>query len=122
MIEIHPMTDGAELNEYIEKNSLPPDTVVLQAYEDGEITGSISFTVDGMAQNAAAMLHTFECGDDFAGELLIRAAVSYAFNRAIPTVKAPKSLQNASFDKVGFKIDEQNISINTKNVVHFCKK
>lgn len=122
MIEIHPMPDGAELNEYIRKNSLPQKTAVLQAYEKGEVTGSISLTIEGISQDSAAMLHTFECVDDFTGELLIRAAVSYAFNRAIPIVKAPKSLRNAIFDKVGFKIDEQNVSINTEKVVHFCKK
>lgn len=122
MIEIHPITDGEELNEYIICNNLPQNAAVLRAYEGGEITGNISLAAEGMGQKSFAMIYIFECNDDFTGELLIRAAVSYAFNRAIPTVRASKILKNAIFDKVGFKTDEQNISISTKNVVHFCKK
>ena len=122
MLEIHPVTNSSELSEYIEKNSLPENAAVLKAYENGETVGSISMTIEGFAEKAVEMLHTFEYSDDLTGELLIRAAVSYAFNRAVPTVKAPKSMQNAIFDKVGFESDEQNVSIDTKNVVHFCKK
>ena len=122
MLEIHPSADENELREYIESNALPKDAAVLRAYEGGEVSGNIALTVEGEAADAVLVMHTFEYSDDFTGELLVRAAVSYAFNRAVPKVMAPARLRNAIFDKVGFKTQGQNISIDTNNVVHFCKK
>lgn len=122
MLEIHPITEEQELKAYIDTKQLPPDTAVLRAYEGGEVTGNVAVTVDGEGENAVLTMRTFEYADDFTGELLVRAAVSYAFNRAVPKVTAPETLRNGILDKVGFKTEGQFISINTKNVVHFCKK
>lgn len=121
MIEIHPLSDR-ELKEYIEANALNQNSAVLVAYENGAEVGSLSLTIEGLAQNAAATIHALQANDDFTGELLIRAAVSYAFNRAVPFVRADMPLNNEVFEKIGFKINEQYISIDTKKVVHFCKK
>lgn len=121
MIEIHPLS-GESLKEYIAANGLASDATVLMAHENGEETGSLSLTVDGLAQDAVAAVHTLQANDVFTEELLIRAAASYAFNRAVPKVTAPKSLHDPVFEKIGFKIDEQFTSINTEKVVHFCKK
>lgn len=122
MLEIHPINDETELQEYITANNLPENTAVLRAYEGGETTGNVAVTVDGEGENAVLTLHTFDYADDFTGELLVRAAVSYAFNRAVPKVSAPERLRCDLLEKVGFKTEGQNISIDTKNVVHFCQK
>ena len=122
MLEIHPINNETELQEYITANGLPQNAAVLRAYEGGTTTGNVAVTVDGEGENAVLTLHTFDYADDFTGELLVRAAVSYAFNRAVPKVSAPETLRNAILDKVGFKTEGQNISIDTKNVVHFCQK
>ena len=121
MIEIHPLS-GENLSQYIAANALPADAAVLMAHENGEEVGSLSLTVSGLAQDAVASIHTMQANDVFTEELLIRAAASYAFNRAVPKVTAPKSLHDPVFEKVGFKTDEQFTSINTEKVVHFCKK
>lgn len=125
MLEIHPIQDENERKAYITEQNLPlsaENTAVLRAYENDETTGNIAMTVEGLAQNAVLKIHAFDCADDFTGELLIRAAVSYAFNHAIPKLEAPKTLSNPLFAKVGFQDDAQNISISTDKVVHFCKK
>lgn len=128
MLEIHPLADEAQRQQYIDRNGLPEHTAVLRATENDEVTGNVSVTADvaltaeGVAENAVLTIHTFEYADDFTGELLLRAAVSYAFNRAIPKVRADVSLKNALFDKVGFQVEDQYMTIHTKNVVHFCKK
>lgn len=121
MIEVHPL-EGEKLSNYIVSHELPENSAVLMAYEGGVSTGSLPLVIEGTAQDAAAIILDYQASDDFTGELLIRAAVSYAFNRAVPEVKAHKSLQNAVFEKIGFKINEQYTLINTKKVVHFCKK
>ena len=121
MIEIHPLRDE-DLREYIAANSLPANAAVLMAHENGEEVGSLSLTVKGLAQDAVACIHTLQANDVFTKELLVRAAASYAFNRAVPKVTAPKSLHDPVFEKIGFKTDEQFTSINTEKVVHFCKK
>lgn len=122
MLEIHPINNETELQEYITANGLPQNAAVLRAYEGGATTGNVAVTVDGEGENAVLTLHIFDYADDFTGELLVRAAISYAFNRAVPKVSAPETLRNAILDKVGFKTEGQNISIDTKNVVHFCQK
>ncbi len=125
MLEIHPIQDENERKAYITEQNLPlsaENTAVLRAYENDETTGNIAMTVEGLAQDAVLKIHAFDCADDFTGELLIRAAVSYAFNRAVPKLEAPKALANPLFAKVGFQDDAQNISISTDKVVHFCKK
>lgn len=122
MLEIHPIADGNELQEYIERNGLPKNAAVLRAYEGGEVVGNIAVTIEGEAADSVLTMHKFEYADDFTGELLVRAAISYAFNRAVPKVTASLELRNEILDKVGFKTEGQNISIETKNVVHFCKK
>ena len=125
MLEIHPIQDENERKAYITEQNLSlsaENTAVLRAYENDETTGNIAMTVEGLAQDAVLKIHAFDCADDFTGELLLRAAVSYAFNRAIPKVRADISLKNALFDKVGFQVEDQYMTIHTKNVVHFCKK
>ena len=125
MLEIHPIQDENERKAYITEQNLSlsaENTAVLRAYENDETTGNIALTVEGLAQDAVLRIHAFDCADDFTGELLIRAAVSYAFNRAVPKIEAPKALGNPLFTKVGFQDDAQNISISTDKVVHFCKK
>lgn len=122
MLEIHPINDEKELQEYITANALPENAAVLCAYEGGATTGNVAVTVDGEGEHAVLTMHTFDYADAFTGELLVRAAVSYAFNRAVPKVTAPETLRNSILDKVGFKTEGQNISIDTKNVVHFCQK
>ena len=121
MLEIHPLS-GENLKEYIAANGLADESAVLMANENGGETGSLSMTIEGLAQNAVATIHTLQANDVFTEELLIRAAASYAFNRAVPKVAAPKSLHDPVFEKIGFKIDEQITSINTEKVVHLCKK
>ena len=46
MLEIHPLTDQEQLNAYISGNGLPEDAAVLRAYENGEVTGNISLTLE----------------------------------------------------------------------------
>ena len=122
MLEIHPVTDKDELSQYIAKTGLPADTALLRAYENDEVTGNAAMTVAGEAADAVLTLHTWDYADDFTGELLLRAVISYAFNRAVPTVSAPESLNNAILKRVGFAPDGKNVTIATKNVVHFCQK
>ena len=122
MLEIHPVTDPKEAEEYITARQLPEGTALLRAYESDEVTGNAAVTVDGVGEDALLTLHTLEYADDFTGELLVRAVISYAFNRAVPTVSAPADLQNALLDKIGFRKEGKNLSIATKNVVHFCQK
>ena len=50
MLEIHPLTDEKELSDYLETHSLPEDAAVLRAYENGEVTGNISFSLAGRQQ------------------------------------------------------------------------
>jgi len=127
MLEIHPLTDENELNEYLSSNNLPDTAAVLRAYENGEVTGNISLTLETQpnengAMRAFVMINTFEYPDDYTCELMLRAAASVAFNRMIPEVKADRSMNNPVFEKMGFKDDGKYLTIATQNVVHFCKK
>ena len=125
MLEIHPINDENERKDYITEHHLPlsaENTTVLRAYENDGVTGNLALTVEGLAQDAVLNVHAFDCADDFTGELLIRAAVSYAFNRAVPKLEVPKSLSHPLFAKVGFTEDGEKLSIYTDAVVHFCKK
>ncbi len=121
MIEVHPLS-GEVLIEYIEANQIAPSSVVLMANEGGEAVGCLSMTIEGIAQNAVATIHTLSSNDIFTEELLIRAAASYAFNRAVPLIMADKVLDDAVFARIGFKICEDFISIDTEKIVHLCKK
>lgn len=127
MLAIHPLTDEQELTEYLRAHDLPEDAAVLRAYEDGGVTGNISLTLETKpnaegAMRAFLLIHTLEYPDDFTGELLLRAAVSFAFNHMIPEVRAELAMKNPLFDRVGFQADENYLTIATQNVVHFCKK
>ena len=89
MLEIHPLTDEEALREYLSQNHLPEDAAVLRAYENGEVTGNISLTLETQpnaegAMRAFLLINTFEYPDDFTCELMLRAAASFAFNRMIP--------------------------------------
>ena len=126
MLEIHPLTEENELIEYLKNNNLPEDAAVLRAYENGDITGNISLTLETQpnadgAMIAFLMIHTFEYPDDFTCELMLRAAASFAFNRMIPELRADTSIKNAIFDRMGFADDGKYLTIATQNVVHFCK-
>lgn len=127
MLEIHPLSDENELREYLLRNNLSEDTAVLRAYENGEVTGNISLTLETLPNELGAMrafllIHTFEYPDDFTCELMLRAAASFAFNRMIPEVRADSSMKNPVFDRMGFSDDGKYLTIATQNVVHFCKK
>ena len=120
------MTDEKELNEYLSKNNLSEDAAVLRAYENGEVTGNISLTLETQPNELGAMrafllINTFEYPDDFTCELMLRAAASFAFNRMIPEVRALSSMKNPIFERMGFKDDGKVLTIATQNVVHFCK-
>ena len=126
MLEIHPLTDEKELSDYLETHSLPEDAAVLRAYENGEVTGNISLTLETQPNAEGAMraflkINTFEYPDEFTCELMLRAAASFAFNRMIPEVRADSAMKNAIFDRMGFVDDGKNLTIATQNVVHFCK-
>jgi hypothetical protein len=126
MLEIHPLTDEQELNAYISEKGLPEDSAVLRAYENGEVTGNISLTLETQpneegAMRAFLMIGAFEYPDDFTCELMLRAAASFAFNRMIPEVRALSSMKNPIFERMGFKDDGKVLTIATQNVVHFCK-
>lgn len=126
MLEIHPLTDEAQLCGYIEKNGLPEDAVVLRAYENGDVTGNISLTLETKPDETGAMkafllINTLEYPDDFTGELLLRAAASFAFNRMIPGLRAGAEMKAEFFDRVGFKTEGNFLTIATQNVVHLCK-
>ena len=126
MLEIHPLTEENELIEYLKNNNLPEDAAVLREYENGDITGNISLTLETQpnadgAMRAFLMIHTFEYPDDFTCELMLRAAASFAFNRMIPELRADTSIKNAIFDRMGFADDGKYLTIATQNVVHFCK-
>ena len=127
MLEIHPLTDEKELNEYLSKNNLSEDAAVLRAYENGEVTGNISLSLETQPNELGAMrafllINTFEYPDDFTCELMLRAAASFAFNRMIPEVRADSAMRNPIFDRMGFADDGKYLTIATQNVVHFCKK
>lgn len=127
MLEIHPLTDQEQLNAYISGNGLPEDAAVLRAYENGEVTGNISLTLETEPNEQGAMraflkINTFEYSDDFTGELMIRAAASFAFNRTVPEVRIEQQGASPLFDKIGFRSDGKYLTIATQNVVHFCKK
>lgn len=127
MLEIHPLTDEKERSSYLSQNHLSEDAAVLRAYENGEITGNISLTLETQpnehgAMRAFLLINTFEYPDDFTCELMLRAAASFAFNRMIPEVRADSALRNAVFEKMGFSDDGKYLTIATQNVVHFCKK
>ena len=83
MLEIHPLTDEEALREYLSQNHLPEDAAVLRAYENGEVTGNISLTLETQpnaegAMRAFLLINTFEYPDDFTCELMLRAAASFA--------------------------------------------
>ena len=127
MLEIHPLTDEKELGDYIAQKQLPEDAAVLRAYENGLVTGNMALTLETEPNAQGAMraflkINTFEYPDDFTGELMIRAAVSFAFNRMIPEVRILQSEGNDLFEKVGFQAEGKYLTIATQNVVHFCKK
>ena len=127
MLEIHPLTDEQELNAYISQKGLPEDSAVLRAYENCEVTGNLSLTLETQPNEEGAMrafllIGVFEYPDDFTCELMLRAAASFAFNRMIPEVRALSSLKNPIFERMGFKDDGKYLTIATQNVVHFCKK
>ncbi len=127
MLEIHPLTDEKELSDYIAQKGIPEDAAVLRAYENDMVTGNISLTLEAEPNETGAMraflrIHTFEYPDDFTGELMIRAAVSFAFNRTVPEVRIERQKGNELFEKVGFQSDGKYLTIATQNVVHFCKK
>ena len=126
MLEIHPLTDEKELIAYLDKNGLPEDAAVLRAYENGEVTGNISLTLETQPNaegkmRAFLLINTFEYPDDFTCELMLRAAASFAFNRMIPEVRAKSGMKNDIFNKMGFSDDGKYLTIATQNVVHFCK-
>lgn len=123
MLEIHPIQEETERQEYITRLQLPAGTAVLRARENGGVTGNIAVCAEESAQEAVLRILAFDCADAFTGELLIRAAISYAFNRAIPVVALPASLGDPLFDKVGFHPDgDSEWTIRTDSVVHFCQK
>ena len=123
MLEIHPLTDEEERRAFCAERGLPPGAAVLCALENGGETGHAAMTIEGCGEDAVLTMHAWDYSeDDFTGELLLRAVISYAFNRAVPTVSAPLSLRNALTDKVGFETREDGLWISTKNVVHFCQK
>ena len=127
MLEIHPLTDEEALTGFLSQNGLPEDAAVLRAYENGEVTGSISLTLEvkpnaDVAMRAFLLINTFDYPDDFTCELMLRAAASFAFNRMIPEVRADSSMRNGIFDRMGFQDDGKYLTIATQNVVHFCKK
>ena len=127
MLEIHPLTDEKELSDYISQKGIPEDAVLLRAYENGNVTGNISLTLETQPDSEGRMhafllINTFDYPDDFTGELMLRAAVSFAFNRMIPEVRANSAMKKEIFDKVGFADDGKYLTIATQNVVHFCKK
>ena len=127
MLEIHPLTDEKELRDYLSQNALPEDAAVLRAYENGEVTGNISLTLETQPDpegrmHAFLLINTWEYPDDFTGELMLRAAASFAFNRMIPEIRADSAMRKEIFDRVGFADDGKYLTIATQNVVHFCKK
>lgn len=65
------------------------------AYEHGRCTDCLTLVIDGIAKDASAVILDYQAEDDF----LIRVAISYVFNRAVPVVKADKSLYNDVFLK-----------------------
>ena len=126
MLEIHPLTDEKERSEYLTQNNIAEDAAVLRAYENGEVTGNISLTLETQPNEQGAMkafllINTFDYPDDFTCELMLRAAASFAFNRMIPEVRADSAMRNAIFDRMGFADDRKYLTIATQNVVHFCK-
>ena len=127
MLEIHPLTDEEELADFLSQNGLPEGAAVLRAYENGEVTGNISLTLEVKPNSEGAMrafllINTFDYPGDFTCELMLRAAASFAFNRMIPEVRADSSMRNEIFDRMGFQDDGNYLTIATQNVVHFCKK
>ncbi|MBQ1555682.1 MAG: hypothetical protein IIZ68_09545 [Clostridia bacterium] len=122
MLEIHPVKEREILESYMTQHGLPADAALLQAYENGEVTGHAAMTIAGEEAEGTLTLHTWDYTDDFTGELLLRAVISYAFNRAVPTVSVSASCRNAILERVGFQPDGENLTIATKNVVHFCQK
>ena len=127
MLEIHPLTDEKELRDYISQNALPEDAAVLRAYENGEVTGNISLTLETQPDpegrmHAFLLINTLEYPDDFTGELMLRTAAAFAFNRMIPEIRADSAMRKEIFDRVGFADDGKYLTIATQNVVHFCKK
>ena len=127
MLEIHPLTDEKERSEYLTQNNIAEDAAVLRAYENGEVTGNISLTLETQPNEQGAMrafllINTFDYPDDFTCELMLRAAASFAFNHMIPEVRADSSMRNEIFDRMGFQDDGNYLTIATQNVVHFCKK
>ncbi len=126
MLEIHPLTDEIQLTQYLTDNHLPEDAAVLRAYENGEVTGNLSLTLETQPNaegkmRAFLLINTFEYPDDFTCELMLRAAASFAFNRMIPEVRAYAAMRNEIFDRMGFSDDGKYLTIATQNVVHFCK-
>ena len=126
MLEIHPLTDEKERSEYLTQNNIAEDAAVLRAYENGEVTGNISLTLETQPNEQGAMrafllINTFDYPDDFTCELMLRAAASFAFNRMIPEVRADSAMRNAIFDRMGFADDRKYLTIATQNVLHFCK-
>ena len=62
MLEIHPLTDEKERSSYLSQNHLSEDAAVLRAYENGEITGNISLTLETqlVGWDALGAFNTFE--------------------------------------------------------------
>ena len=86
MLEIHPLTDEQELNAYISQKGLPEDSAVLRAYENCEVTGNLSLTLETQPNEEGAMrafllIGVFEYPDDFTCELMLRAAALHMEKR-----------------------------------------
>ena len=103
MIEITPIAID-------DKNNL----ISLVAYENGKEIGYISFVQ--LKENLKLTGFTYDYID--VGELLIRAAASYAERRAIPKIIAD-NISNPLLKQIGFTEENGMQTLDVSKIIHY---
>ncbi|MDR1002359.1 MAG: hypothetical protein LBL82_03695 [Oscillospiraceae bacterium] len=119
MLEIHPIKDEAEieaLKKKYEDSFISHDAVFLRSEELGEPTGICAFKIHSGEDMEIELLDT---EDKIAGDLLIRAAISYGENRGVANCTALHSDNDSIFVGVGFESGEEKLFINVSKVIHY---
>lgn len=113
MIKITPVT-GDKLNSFIVKKELPEHTSVLAATENGKDSGYVATII---CEGALAIID-LEFADAMNADLLIRAALSYGFNRGLKLCFASMELDCTPMRAVGFSQCQDCLMIEIEKVVH----
>lgn len=120
MIEVHVSTDRAGNKAITERYAIEADSTILAASEGGGEVGFVALKMRYSPLEAAAELLALESVDDAVGELLVRAAVSYAERRGAETVRARAGLPETPLKRAGLGLNDGAMSVQVCNVVHLC--